>query len=312
MMRCVTGGEIAYTMAVLLYYLGFSYSYMFRYHLGRFFFGCIRSLPFLLQKRVALVGGWCLYHSTKKISIKSLAIAFPEKSLDERRLIAKQSAVNNIARIIEALCLDKQRSYLSDMHILKEAYQPDKGLLIASLHMGPVELAAYQLQKHGLPSSVVIGSGKKSPWLHALGRHLFGRYNLSVIPKGCPFSLLKALRQGHCITFHCDLRARDAVEVAFFGETVKVSQGIISLALLHNMPVVYHYAQPDAKGGWNLQFASFDMERTGDYQRDLQVNLQKLMGCIEETIRQHPEQWVWCYDRFKLKRRLRNNQTVAE
>ena len=284
---------------------------MLRYHLGRAALSLVRCLPPPSYTLICKVLGWCLYQASKKVAMGNLAIAFPDKGLKERKAIAKKSAVNVIAQALGVLRLGTQTASIVDDQLIQDAYQKDKGLLVASLHMGPVELVSYQLNQAGFPCSVVIGRGKKSPWLHQLGKELFTRYGFSIVPRQCPFSLLRKLREGHCMAFHCDLRARDGVEALFFGETVRAPQGVISLALLHKMPVLYHYAEPDGSNAWKLRFASLEMEHTGNYQNDLKVNVQKLMLCIENTIRAYPEHWIWCYDRFKLKRRQRSSTDIA-
>ncbi|MGY0215974.1 lysophospholipid acyltransferase family protein [Endozoicomonadaceae bacterium StTr2] len=242
-----------------------------------------------------------------KTARQGLALAFPAKSPSERNRIASRAAQNMIAGAISIVRLNRMKFTLENKDVIQQCYDPDHGLLIASLHMGPPEAAALQLQQLGYPVAVLIGAGKRSPRFNAFGRHILGWYGLQPLLRGNPLLLMKSLRQGHCITFHNDMRARDA-EVHFFGRKVRAPASVISLALAQQQPLLFHYATPNGKNSWKLHFEAFELESTGDRDHDTQQNLQRLMDRMESVIRQYPEHWIWHYDRFSLKKAARKNR----
>jgi KDO2-lipid IV(A) lauroyltransferase len=55
------------------------------------------------------------------------------------------------------------------------------------------------------------------------------------------------------------------------------------------------------EGGKHHVFISkeIEMDNTGDFEADLVRNVQKANDKICETIRKHPDQWVWMHRRWR-------------
>ncbi len=264
----------------------------------------LRSLPPSLRSGfVRLVAG-ILNTVLRKTALNSLTLAFPTKSPFERRKIASKAANHMAASAVDVLRLDKLKLTLHDEALIRECYDPKHGLLIAGLHMGPPEAATLKLAELGYPVGVLIGAGKRSPRFNAFGCSILGWYNLPPLPRGNPLLLLKSLREGRCITFHCDMRSKDA-ETTFFGQPVRAPSSVINLALMQQRPLLFHYATPDKNDGWQLHFEKFELQTSDDRDADIQLNLQRLMDRMEAVIRQYPECWIWHYDRFRLKKIVR-------
>ena len=261
----------------------------------------LRNLPAPLRIGFVRLTAGILNSALRQTALNALALAFPAKSPFERRKIASQAARHMASSAVDVLRLDNLKLTLHDENVIRECYDPAHGLLIAGLHMGPPEAATLKLEQLGYPTGVLIGAGKRSPRFNAFGCSILSWYNLSPLPRGNPLLLLKSLREGRCITFHCDMRSKDA-ETTFFGQSVRAPSSVINLALMQRCPLLFHYATPAADNGWHLHFERFDLKTTDDRDADIQINLQRLMDRMEAIIREYPECWIWHYDRFRLKK----------
>jgi KDO2-lipid IV(A) lauroyltransferase len=44
-----------------------------------------------------------------------------------------------------------------------------------------------------------------------------------------------------------------------------------------------------------------ELTRTGNAEKDIEINTQRFAKVIEGIIRRHPEQWVWIHARWKTR-----------
>ncbi len=65
---------------------------------------------------------------------------------------------------------------------------------------------------------------------------------------------------------------------------------------------VYNVRQPD--GRYTVFFEpEIPLIRTGDMERDIEVNTALYNQAIERYVRRHPEQWFWVHRRWKTRPR---------
>src|SRR5580704_12258482 len=203
----------------------------------------------------------------RRIGIRNLEIAFPEKSAAERERILRASYINlgrtgaeyvrlggffyrRIARRVTYNRLDVWND-------LTPRY-PGKGALILTAHFGGFELLPMGHALHGFQIGLV----------HHTQRFLAGD----------------------------DL-------VPFFRELAATPSGFDRLAMMAGAPVVpvFIVRQPDGVSHVIEIYEEIPQQRTGDRNADALVNTARYQKAIEEMVRKHPEQWLWTHRRYRTR-----------
>ncbi|WP_263081633.1 lysophospholipid acyltransferase family protein [Endozoicomonas sp. Mp262] len=262
----------------------------------------IGGLPHFISHWLTRLGGMVADYSKGNIARAAIKLALPgldHKSIDK---IARKSAYRSFDYILSISKLDKIAYQLYDQDIVTQALSQNRGLVIASLHMGPPDIGTLALTKENIPVSTVIGAGNQKPLLNQIGQHVLNKCGIRYIKRGDPMAVMKTLRNREAIFLHSDMRSREA-PVTFFGEQTTAPISAINAALMMKVPIVFHYCTLK-DNVWQLHFEPFELIQCENRQEAAQRNLQKLMHRMEAVIREHPELWIWHYDRFKLKKRI--------
>ena len=93
----------------------------------------------------------------------------------------------------------------------------------------------------------------------------------------------------------------EGVFVDFMGHRACTNKGLTLLALKTGAPVVPVFMIRE-KRGFRAEFGSeIPFLKTGDKQKDIEVNTRQYNRIIENMIRQFPDQWFWIHQRWKTK-----------
>jgi KDO2-lipid IV(A) lauroyltransferase len=274
-------------------------------------------LPDFILYKLGVAGGLIFHrfdHRHRRIGIRNLEIAFPDKSDAERRRILRASYVNlgragaeyvrlggffyrRLARRITYNRLDVWNDVTSK--------HPGKGALILTAHFGGFELLPAGHAMHGFQIALV----------HHTQRFLAGdslvtfireRAGVQIIRKhSAAREMLRVLKRGELIGIPLDQNAKrsEAVWVPFFGELAATPSGFDRLALMADVPVVpvFIVRQPDRVSQVIELFEEIPQQRTGDRDADVLVNTARYQKAIEEMVRKYPEQWLWTHRRYRTR-----------
>ncbi|MEO5603432.1 MAG: lysophospholipid acyltransferase family protein [Cyclobacteriaceae bacterium] len=250
-------------------------------------------------------------HETRALTLKHLAMAFPEMSVSENRKMAKRtfkmlgknggdilrsSAVRDLVELETFLITHGLENY-------ETAHAKGKGIIFLTCHLGAFDLQITNMAMRGLNPNI-IGTPLKDKKLNDLLWNYRNLHGAIPIARGKEtFRMLKILKSGGSVALLIDQDTKvKTVFVDFFGMTAATPVGATILAMKTGAAVVptYIYLGED-----NLQhmfiLPEISMTVTGDEEADIQMNTQVLTNFIEDQIRKHPDQWVWMHERWKTK-----------
>lgn len=180
------------------------------------------------------------------------------------------------------------------VHHVREAVKGGQGLVIASAHFGPFD-ASWQIGRilslnitapaeHLKPERLYqyMCSLRANPWIRLLpiDRPLLG--------------LFRALHRGEAVAVAADRDiTHSGIIVDFFGAPARLPDGHVQLALRTGANLITCYAvrQPDNSCLVQIE-PPVEMEKSGDFERDVRANVRKVVARMEGWIRRYPEQWL--------------------
>jgi KDO2-lipid IV(A) lauroyltransferase len=263
--------------------------------------------------------GWLAYYvvvdATKKARTH-LTMCFPQKTPQEINKIIKTIFKYEAKNFFEMLNFPKMSDEFFDSIAAMEQEQKDifnkllerkKGLLLLSGHIGNWEIIAAGIAKH-YPLNVIA----KKIYIEELNNMLLkyrGMKNVKVILRtemSSARKMLKALRNNEILGMLIDQDTSvQSVFVDFFGKPASTPLGLASIALKVGSPVVLSVDKrlPNGKHKFIISDEIVPPESTGDFDTDVKNFTAKLTKCLEDFIRENPEQWVWFHERWKTKQK---------
>jgi KDO2-lipid IV(A) lauroyltransferase len=275
------------------------------------------ALPLPWALRFGALIGEALYRLAvpyRRIALKNLEIAFPEKTPEERHRILRASC-RNLGRLAAEFChlpnLDRRALAeivtIDDPAAWEEALAgcARTGAVVLTAHFGNWELLAHAHGVFGHPVTLI----------HRPLRNLFVDDVIAAVracagtrsipKKAAARDAIRTLRSGGILAIPSDQNqtTRYGVFVDFFGVPACTSPGVARLAALTAAPVFPVFLVREGESGrhrFELQ-PRLEMVSTGDREADVVTNTQRCSRVIEDMIRRYPEQWIWFHKRWKTR-----------
>jgi Kdo2-lipid IVA lauroyltransferase/acyltransferase len=187
--------------------------------------------------------------------------------------------------------------------------QQQSGLLILTGHFGNWEFAPLAgilnfTQYDG--KFLFIRRLLKIKWLEKLLFRRYHKFGLGIIPsKGSLPRVCDELDAGNSIIFvmdqHAVLENKDGIKVEFFGKPAGTYRSLATIARYTGAPVIPAACYRRADGKHVLHFLDPIPWQTADTaQAEIYQNTLAYNQALERIILQHPEQWMWLHNRWKL------------
>ncbi len=254
-----------------------------------------------------------VFQIRKKVIIKNLSLALPEKTSAQKVKISRQ-CMQNICRsffdVIKIPTLTdqwiKKNVIFEGLENFHKANEEKKGILFLSLHLGSGDLAAAIISRDILLCHIIT-KRFKNLFLDSFWFALRGASKTQFInahSKKNAFDILTALKKNQAVVFVLDqfMGKPYGIESDFFAVKTGTAYGLALFAKKTQSPVVciYTYWSPNDKlhicFRERIDLSSFSSDNDETYKRNAtnRFNLE-----LEAIIRKHPEHWMWIHRRWK-------------
>jgi Kdo2-lipid IVA lauroyltransferase/acyltransferase len=253
-----------------------------------------------------------LHRKLWRVGMRNLELAFPDKSLSERKRILKNT-YTGLGRQLAEFCRfpSYTRENVSRIAIYEgfenfdAALKSGKGVLLLTGHFGAWELGSFVHSLNGYPIKIVVRD-LDNPEVDALVRSFRTMHgNETVDNREFLRGLLSAMRGNETVGILMDtnMTPPQGVFVDFFGIPACTAAGMARVALKTGAAVLPAYTLWD--GALKKYKICFDPAlktiSTGDAAQDVIANTQRYNDTLEAIIRRHPDQWLWVHRRWKTR-----------
>ena len=282
------------------------------YHLARLAVGMGRSLPRKTGLRLFGALGEALFAlptPDRQRTIRHLGMVFGNQ-WDERRILSTARSVyrnlgKNLFDAIHVATLDDAafdaivRS--GPLDGLKAAHDRGKGFMCVTGHIGCFEMLLPFFDRRDI-RGFAIGRALYDPRIDTMVANARRSGNMKYLHRTeNPRTIIRLLSEGTGMGVLIDQDTRtDGVFAHFLGKLAFTPSAPIKLAMRMKLPV---FVASTARLADDTHMVTVtpqvEMLDTGNTERDLVLNVEKVNALLSEAILRHPEQWVWMHRRWK-------------
>lgn len=177
---------------------------------------------------------------------------------------------------------------------IQQALAQGRGVVVASAHVGNVDLVGQIPMAYGVPMTAAA--------LHIKPERLF-RYvlrlrqsgGLRLIPSDTPMiGLFRALKRGEIVALPCDLNVADSSRrVNFFGEPTELPDGPVRVALRTGAALIPAFVArlPDNTFLVRVE-PPLSLPQTEDQEIAVAAGMEQVVAAMERHIARYPDQWL--------------------
>ena len=270
-----------------------------------------RALARLLGSTLGLAS-FLLMTRLRRVGSRNLQIAYPTWTASRRAELLRQ-VYRNLGWQLAEFCLmrhysaEQARSFIEyeGLEHYLEARAEGRGVLILTGHLGAWELSSFFHSLAGYPMGLVIRR-LDNPLVDAFVNRTRCLHGNRVIHKDdFARGLISAMHAGETVGILMDtnMTPPQGVFVPFFGLPACTASGLAKVALRTEAAVIPGFLLWDQeRRRYLLRFgARLPLTRTGDAEADVVANTARFTGMLEQTVREHPEQWLWLHRRWKTR-----------
>lgn len=244
----------------------------------------------------------------RRIALANLEVAFPQRTVEERKAIA-QLMFRHFGRLL--LELLKYAAMPNERQLASVEWQGEervalalaqgKGVLFCTGHFGFWE---HQALVHAIKFGpmAVMARPLDNPKLHDLLEHLRTSNGNAVLYRhGAVRKALRLLAEGRSVGILIDqhMTSPDAVYVDFFGRPAATTSTLAALALRTGAPVIPLFAFPLPNGGYRMIYEHPVAPPQQDSPDAIREFTQRCTDVLEMHVRRHPELWLWMHRRWR-------------
>ncbi|WP_348662843.1 LpxL/LpxP family acyltransferase [Chlamydia vaughanii] len=298
------------------------------YAIGISLISIFKSLPRSLLCRLGRIAGVVVFHTVpdyRKTALTNLALAFPDKTLKERFLLAKQSIQHVMITLLELLAVEGLVHNLDNLiSIATSETQPEgfcphevltneeldatfaklnenEGVILFCGHQANWELPFLYITRDypGLAFAKPINNARLNKKIFSLREIFKGKI---VSPKQGIHHALQSLHQGHVIGIVGDQALLlSSYAYPLFGNDAFTTTTPALLAYKTGKPVIAISVYRNENGYQIIPSKRFYADKSLPLKESTSLLMNNIMGFLEKGIACKPEQWMWMHKRWKRK-----------
>jgi KDO2-lipid IV(A) lauroyltransferase len=237
----------------------------------------------------------------------NLAIAFPEKSIEERKKIAKefyQQFTDSFIETIKILSVSSKtfdKRFSSNVEVLNTLYATGQNVQIMAGHFFNWEFANWGVAKYGKYPFIAVYMPLSNKAFNKLIYDLRARYGSIMIPAtNFRTQFHKYTSQGpYALALAADQNPGDPLKafwVSFFGRLTPFVKGPEKGAVLNNTAQVFVHFYRIKRGYYHSEYTVMTTTPKEFKEGELTAMYVKL---LQEKIKQHPSNYLWSHKRWK-------------
>jgi Kdo2-lipid IVA lauroyltransferase/acyltransferase len=242
--------------------------------------------------------------SRHRRALEHLALAYPDRTLEERDAIARQMWENLGRTFAEFFHLRElaggQRAAFSQPAIAELIGKTYSNGVVCAPHLGNWELSIVAATRVGFKAAGVY-QRIKNPFVDAYATNMRQQlYPGGLYVKGGEAAkrLLRYAKDGGTVALLADLRENRSVLVPFFGHPARSTTFPASIARTLRLPLFAGGAIRERGCQFRLEIEEVAVPVTADRDADIVAATAALQASFEKLIRAHPEQWMWAHRRW--------------
>ncbi len=262
----------------------------------------------------AILGGLAahLFGDARRLAVRHLTIAFPEKPEAELEQIARRMFVHLGMSAMEITSINsfahRLESYmeLDGREVLQAALAKGRGIVFVTGHVGNWELMARLVARVGAPVSAIA---KRSGDARAMALIEGWRADGAVTTlwredASTARALLRVFKENKVLGILVDQDTNvQGVWVPFFGRPAWSPRGPADLALRSGAPILVgtsHRKGERPGDGFLFEIIEIPYDpKPADKEAEVLRITAACQAALEAAIRRHPADWVWMHERWK-------------
>jgi KDO2-lipid IV(A) lauroyltransferase len=255
--------------------------------------------------------GFWLFADARRLALRHLALAFPEKTEAERVEIVRRMFIHLGMSAMEITSIDsfkhriEQYMELSGVE-LRQALAKGKGVVFVTGHLGNWELMARAVAKVGAPVSAIAKRGGDARlmgliegWRQDGAVTTLWREDASTAR-----AMLRVFKENRVLGLLVDQDTSiQGVWVPFFGRPAFSARAPADLALRTGAPILVGTShRKSERPGDGFLFEVTDVPydpKPADKEAEVLRITAACQALLEDAIRRHPADWVWMHERWK-------------
>ncbi len=262
-----------------------------------------------VEKLGNVVGDFFFYFLPirKKVVIKNLSFAFPEKSPAQIKKLAHENYRSIAKTFLEAFLIPglSEKKILEmvkfiGLEELRNSINSGKGVILLTAHFGNWELAAVAIALKLKISMTVLSKQQRNPYVTRWFDEIRKSHGNKVANLGAGVrKIFTTLLKGGVVGLVADQRGpREAHRVKLFNKQTAVYSGASAMAFKSGAPVHLVFCSREGGGRFCVSIKKMYYDDLIKDENSTEFN-QRYISALEKEIIEHPAQWFWMHNIWK-------------